>query len=95
MRLGIILAVLLSPMVAFADGDPQYNYPELGTVDQQTKFYGEGEIFYHPSGTTYVRQGGNWVLYTAPVTASAVPEPGSFLLLGAGMVAAGWAARRK
>ncbi len=95
MRLGIMLAVLLSPLVAFADGDPQINYPELGTVDQQTTFYQDGQFFYHPSGTVYIHQNGNWVLYTAPVTASAVPEPGSFLLLGAGMVAAGWAARRK
>lgn len=92
MRLGIILAILLFPMIAMADGDPQYNYPELGTVDQQTVFYAEGATFNHPSGTTYIRQGGNWVLQ--PVTAS-VPEPASFLLLGAGMIAAGWVAKRR
>ncbi len=95
MRLAIILAVLLFPLVAFADGEPTINWEELGSVDQQKQFYPDGAIFVHPAGTQYIHQNGNWVLYTPPVTASAVPEPGSFFLLGAGLVAAGWAARRK
>lgn len=95
MRLGIILAVLLlGYSLAIADGEPQIRYEELGTVDQQTKFYSDGEFFYHPSGTTYIHQGGNWVLYTPPVSA-AVPEPSSFVLAGAGLLGVVWAVRRK
>lgn len=37
-------------------------YPELGGVDQQHKFYKEGEEYAHPSGVQYVRKNGNWVI---------------------------------
>ncbi len=84
-----ILAALLLATPAFAD-----DYSQLGTVDQQTKFYSDGEFFYHPSGVTYIHQGGNWVIYTPPVTAS-VPEPDSFVLAGSGLIALGWAIRRR
>ncbi len=84
-----ILAALLLATPAFAD-----NYPELGTVDQQTTFYSDGQFFYHPSGVTYIHQDGNWVIYNPPVTA-AVPEPDSFVLAGSGLVALAWAIRRR
>lgn len=41
---------------------PKINYPELGGVDKQKRFYGEGEEFAHPSGVVYVRRKGNWVI---------------------------------
>ncbi len=81
-----ILAALLLATPAFAD-----DYSQLGTVDQQTKFYGDGEFFYHPSGVTYIHEGGNWVIYTA----AAVPEPDSFVLAGSGLIALAWLARRR
>lgn len=40
----------------------QSAHTELGGVDQQKKFYGEGEEFVHPSGVVYVRRKGNWVI---------------------------------
>jgi PEP-CTERM motif len=95
MKIGVlaVLAILAVPAIVLADGDPQYNYPELGGVDQQTKFYDNGAIITHPSGTQYVRQGGNWVIYNPP--AVALPEPASWILMGAGIVAAGWWGRRR
>ncbi len=45
-----------------ANGKWEVNYPELGGVDQQHKFYGEGEHMAHPSGVKYVRRNGNWVI---------------------------------
>ena len=38
------------------------SYPELGGVDQQTKFYDEGAEIVHPSGIIYVRRNGSWVI---------------------------------
>ncbi len=84
-----ILAALLLATPAFAD-----DYSQLGTVDQQTKFYSDGEFFYHPSGVTYIHQDGNWVIYNPPVTAS-VPEPDAFFLAGSGLIALAWLARRR
>lgn len=37
-------------------------YPELGGVNKPLKMYKEGETMVHPSGNTYTRIGGNWVL---------------------------------
>jgi len=87
-RVLAVLAILAVPAVALAD-----NYPELGGVDQQTKFYDEGAHITHPSGVEYVRQGGNWVIYTAPTFA--VSEPASWVLVGCGIIAAGWWGRRR
>jgi len=84
-----ILAALLLATPAFAD-----DYSQLGSVDQQTKFYSDGEFFYHPSGTVYKHIDGNWVLQTNTASAS-VPEPASWILMGAGIIAAGWWGRRR
>ena len=92
-RVLAILAVLAIPAAALSTGEPQIKYPELGGVDQQTKFYENGEFFYHPAGTVYKRIDGNWVLQTNPVRA--LPEPASWILVGVGAIAAGWLARRR
>lgn len=42
------------------------NYPELGGPGTQGKWYAEGEIFEHPSGAKYQRQGGKWVCIKKP-----------------------------
>ena len=44
----------------------QVNYPELGGVHEQTRFYTEGEKFEHPSGAVYQVQDGKWVLIQKP-----------------------------
>jgi len=43
---------------------PIINYPELGGVDQLTRFYIEGDTIVHPSGHHYRRVDGKWVVYT-------------------------------
>ena len=42
------------------------NYPELGGVHEQKKFYAEGDEITHPSGAVYKRIDGNWVLIRWP-----------------------------
>lgn len=32
---------------------PDINYPELGDVSEQRRWYSEGELFHHPSGHVY------------------------------------------
>ena len=73
-------------------------------VDQQTVFYNQGDHIIYPGGQHYVLEG-SWKylgIYSPPTVlvgdgnpVRQVPEPGSMVLLGVGMVGVAWLVRKR
>lgn len=49
-----------------SEPENKINYPELGGVHEQRRFYKDGDEIEHPSGNRYKRVDGNWVLVKKP-----------------------------
>ena len=44
------------------------NFRELGPVSKQTKLYGDGESYIHPSGHVYQRVNNRWEIVRSEIT---------------------------